>query len=167
MKRPNLVHFLAIRTDEFISIKASLSLIQSILYQEKKKGSAFPIQDVHLLESHEFEIKIEGLDTQNQKVFEKSYDSDNFGNFNFKIPLTGEAKNIEHLRIYEIKRYDGLELHLGSFILLKLEQQKKLIICDFWQDLGWHPILHHKRDVSIPYQSSKKLSHTGKKCLSS
>jgi hypothetical protein len=136
MKRPKLVHFLAIFTDEAINIKASITL------EENKFAKfhdidldlitpKFPMQALRLLNAYQFTMKIVGLSKDLKEVYKKSFESDSFGNFNFKIPLTEDRKNIEILQLYEIRKRPGLDLHLGSYIPLHILSPKKIIICDF------------------------------------
>lgn len=134
MKRPTIVHFLGIITNDFINIRASISLKENPLYLTKDKdkiGPANPIQNFKLLRSDEFTIKLVGLDSAHQEVYKKNFDSDLFGNFNFKIPLTDERRKIEVLQVYEVKNSPGLELLLGTFIPLKITTPKNLVISDF------------------------------------
>jgi hypothetical protein len=76
-------------------------------------------------------LKIVGLNKDHKVIYKKSFESDSFGNFNFKIPLTEERKQIEILQLYEIRKKPGLELHLGSYIPIRIFSPKKIIICDF------------------------------------
>ncbi|CBW26767.1 hypothetical protein BMS_1952 [Halobacteriovorax marinus SJ] len=159
MKRPNLVHFLAIKTDDYISVKASCTM------KEWKGPTAvvdlgaftpkFPIQDFRLLRSSQFRIKLIGLDENQKQVFKKTYDSDHFGNFNFKIPLNEERKKIAVFQAYEIKKNKGLQIHLGSYLPITIQGEKKLIICDFDKTL-----------VDTKYSSTKEVYNSLTKPLS-
>lgn len=136
MKRPHLVHFLALITDDFISIKASITLKENIIAKNHDLDLEiptpnFPIQALRLLNAYQFTMKIIGFSRDKKEVYKKSFDSDSFGNFNFKIPLTKEREEIEFIQIYETKKKPGLELHLGTYIPLRILSPKKLIICDF------------------------------------
>jgi hypothetical protein len=64
-------------------------------------------------------------------LYKKSFESDSFGNFNFKIPLTEDRNEIEILQLYEVRKRPGLELHLGAYLPLRIYSPKKIIICDF------------------------------------
>ena len=98
MKRPQIVHFITIISDDFISLKAAVGLTRkpNILQEPgltpisslENDIASFPIQSFNLLNSHNFQIKIIGLDKDHKSVFEKEYETDNYGNLNFKIPLT-------------------------------------------------------------------------------
>lgn len=136
MKRPKLVHFLAIITDDSINIRASITLKENELakYNDLEidfPTPQFPIQALRLLNAYQFTMKIVGLNREHKEIYKKSFESDSFGNLNFKIPLTEERKEIEILQLYEIKKRPGLELHLGTYIPLRIHTPKKLIICDF------------------------------------
>lgn len=134
MKRPHLVHFLAIITDDAINIKASITLKENLLAQNLDLDiptPKFPIQALRLLNAYQFSLKIVGLSKDHKEIYKKSFESDSFGNYNFKIPLTAERKNIEILQLYETKKKPGLELHLGTYIPLRIYSPKRIIICDF------------------------------------
>lgn len=134
MKRPHLVHFLAIITDDAINIKASITLRENFIAQNLDLDiptPKFPIQALRLLNAYQFTLKIVGMSKNQREIYKKSFESDSFGNFNFKIPLTKEREEIEILQLYETKKRPGLELHLGTYIPLRIFSPKKIIICDF------------------------------------
>lgn len=134
MKRPHLVHFLAIVTDDSINIKASITMKENLMAQNLDFDivtKKLPIQALRLLNAYQFTMKIIGVTKDQREIYKKSFESDSFGNFNFKIPLTKEREEIEILQIYETKKRPGLELHLGTYIPLRIFSPKKLIICDF------------------------------------
>ncbi len=147
MKRPTLVHFLAIMSEESLNIKASITLKENKassspplsfarskakeIVDELPKPS-FPIQAYRLLfSSSEFQIKLVGLDESQNEIYKKVFDSDSFGHLNFKIPLNEKRQKITALQVYEVGTESGLELHLGTFIPLKIYNPKKIIVCDF------------------------------------
>lgn len=153
MKRPILVHFLAIVTEDAISIKASITMKENVVAQYNNLDldidiptPKFPIQALRLLNAYQFTMKIIGLDRDHNEIYKKSFESDSFGNFNFKIPLTSERKDIAILQLYEVKKRPGLELHLGSYIPLRVDSPKKIIICDFDKTL-----------VDTKYSTTKEL----------
>lgn len=104
-----------------------------------------PIQSMGLLSSNEFRIKVIGLSKDDTEVLIRSFDSDTFGNFNFKIPQP-EAKNIAKLKLFETKSHPGLELLIGSFIPTTIQNPKKILITDFDKTL-----------VDTRYSSLKEL----------
>jgi hypothetical protein len=144
MKRPFLVHCLPIVTDDFINIRASISMKENPIYLSKTKNKndleqltpSNPLQAFSLLSSNDFMIKIVGLNKNHEEIYKKNYESDTFGNFNFKIPLTEDRRDIKVLQIYEIKHGKGIELLLGSFIPLKVQSPKNIIISDFDKTLA-------------------------------
>lgn len=137
MKRPNLVHFLSIMTDEYVAIKASVTMKENTLALGNKPvdlellAPSFPIQALRLLSAYEFKMKIVGLDENQNEIYKKTFDSDSYGNFNFKIPLTEDSKGLVILQLYEVGKEPGLEIHLGTAIPLRIPEPKKIIICDF------------------------------------
>jgi hypothetical protein len=153
MKRPKLVHFTAIESDEYIHIRASVTfssqgrfeIFDEINFNLKDLVPTKPIQSMGLLSSNEFRLKIIGLSHDDSEVIIRSFDSDTFGNFNIKLPQP-ETLNIVKLRLFETKTYPGLELLIGHFIPTKIHRPKKIIISDFDKTL-----------VDTRYSSLKEL----------
>lgn len=148
MKRPHIVHFLSVITEEHLHIRCSVTLKDSPPLNEDKtvqnmaiglvKGiekelpkPSFPIQAYQLLGSYEFQIKVIGLKDTHQEVYKKTLETDSFGNLNFKVPLNEARREISVLQIYEVGHLSGVELHLGTFIPLTIHHPKKLVISDF------------------------------------
>ena len=138
MKRPQLVHFLCIVTDHNINIRVSVTLMEnpfgqrsSPLSQGEFFENAVPLGGLKLLRACRFKIKLVGLEKSSARLYGEIFESDSFGNFNFKIPLTEKTKNIEALQLYEIGHVPGLEFYLGTFIPLYVRSPKKIVICDF------------------------------------
>ena len=94
MKRPKLVHFTAIESDEYIHIRASMTfssqgrfeILDEINFNLKELVPTRPIQSMGLLSSNVFRLKIIGLSQNDTEEIVRSFDSDTFGNFNVKIP---------------------------------------------------------------------------------
>lgn len=135
MKRSYLVHFLAIKNNEFLNIKASLAKREVSLDnqggQAEKKAPSFPIQNFRLLSSNEFQVKIIGRDADQNEIYKKVFESDSFGNLMIRIPLDESRKKIKMLQVFEVVSKNGLEILLGNFIPLQITDPKKIIICDF------------------------------------
>ncbi len=141
MKRPHLVHFIAIQNQERITLKASVNYKNMALENFKKSllgrelvrefpHARHPIQSFRQLRSGQFQIKIIGLQEQ-KEVFNKVYETDEFGTLYVKISLHGERKDITALLVYEVGHRPGIEIYLGNYLPLKIPEPKKLIICDF------------------------------------
>lgn len=130
-----MVHFLAIKTDEHIALKASVTMkTPSLVVPGKKteiKAPGLPVQALRMLNAYRFGLRVIGLDRNQNEVYKKNLETDSFGNLTYKIPLIGERSKIEVFQVYEIKKNPGLELLLGSYIPLVISSPKKLIICDF------------------------------------
>lgn len=160
MKRPNLVHFLAIKTQDYMAIRASCTMKEwqsPIPAEISKITPKFPIQDFRLLKSSQFQMKVVCYDENHEIVFKKSYDSDSFGNFSFKIPMNEDRERTKIIQVYETRKRKGLELHLGTFIPIIIENKdKKLIICDFDKTL-----------VDTKYSSTKEVYNSLTKPISS
>lgn len=98
----------------------------------EKFEARFPIQAYKLLRAYEFEIKVVVLDNANNILFTKVLETDSYGGLLAKIPLQEEHKeHIAKIELYEVSKYPGLELLLGTFIPLKITDNRKIIICDF------------------------------------
>ena len=148
MKRPHIVHFLSVKTEEHLHIRCSVTLKEVPSFHENVSVSnmaiglvkgiekelpkpSFPIQAYRLLGSYEFKIKVIGLKDTHQEVYKKTLETDSFGNLNFKVPLNEVRRDISVLQIYEVGHRKGIELHLGTFIPLTIFHPKKLVISDF------------------------------------
>lgn len=168
MKRPILVNFLAIMTEESLNVRASVTMNKNNVSSSAPKGFAkevaqgivreiekelptpsFPIQAIRLLKSSTFKIKLVGINHEQKEVYKKVFESDSFGNLNFKIPLNRERAEIKAIQVYEVGKEAGLELHLGTFIPLSIKNPKKLIICDFDKTL-----------VDTKYSTTRELYHS-------
>lgn len=153
MRRPKLVHFTGIESDEYIHIRASMTyssqgrfeILDEINQNLKEIVPTKPIQSMGLLSSNEFRVKVLGLSEKDEEVTIRSFDSDSFGNFNFKIAQP-ESKNVAKLKLYETKTHPGLDLLIGSFIPTKIQRPKKILITDFDKTL-----------VDTRYSSVKEL----------
>ena len=164
MKRPVLVHFLPIMTEEFLSIRASVTLQKYRIdknfswQQEPEKNwelgleipsLGLPIEAHRLLRRHTFKMLLIGIDQKQCRIYEKIFESDAFGNLNFKISLNRELKDITLLRAYEVSDGSGLEMSLGSFIPTKIKNPKKILICDFDKTL-----------VDTKYSTTREMYHS-------
>ncbi len=153
MRRPKLVHFTGIESDEYIHIRASMTysshgrfeLLDGVTQNLKEIVPTKPIQSMGLLSSNEFRVKVLGLSRDDTELVTRNFDSDSFGNFNFKIPQP-ETKNVAKLMLYETKSHPGLELMIGSFIPTTIQKPKKILITDFDKTL-----------VDTRYSSVKEL----------
>lgn len=147
------MHFTGIESDEYIHIRASMTfssqgrfeILDEINQNLKDIVPTKPIQSMGLLSSNEFRLKVVGLSSDDKEVTIRSFDSDSFGNFNFKIPQP-EAMNVAKLRLYETKTHPGLDLLIGSFIPTTIQKPKKILITDFDKTL-----------VDTRYSSMKEL----------
>lgn len=135
MKRPYLVHFMSIFTEDFISLKASVGLKTPVSPMAEsdliKFTPQFPIQNYNLLGLHKFQLKFVGMNSENESLYQKILESDPYGNFFFKIPLTEATNQIKVWHIYEVSFIPGIELHLGSYLPLNVCGVKSYAICDF------------------------------------
>ena len=92
MRRPKLVHFSGVESDQYIHVRASMSyssqakfhLLEEINQNLKEIVPTKPIQSLGLLSSNEFRLKVIGLSDTDEETTIRSFDSDSFGNFNFK-----------------------------------------------------------------------------------
>ena len=126
MRRPLLVHFMAVTTEEFLSIKAFATM-----ELPWKPAFPIPIHGFPLLGARHFTIKILGLGSNGHQLYEETFESDSLGTFNLKIPLNARRKDIHAVSIYETGHQPGLELFLGTFIPMSITSPKKIVISDF------------------------------------
>lgn len=161
MKRPHLVHFSAIINEDYLSIRAGMTMRENLiphggvyynLAQELAQGiekeifsPRFPIESIRLLKSKTYQMKVVAI-AEGKEVYRKVFESDSYGNFNFRIPINDERKNISALLIYDVGVQAGLEFHLGSYIPTRVHRPRKLIICDFDKTL-----------VDTKYSSTKEV----------
>lgn len=136
MKRPYLVNFLAISSNNQISIKAAITDSYTPLVKRKKNPIAqlqptSPIQSIGIMSSDEYRVKVVGLGSEQKEIFIREYDSDSFGNFDIKIPAIVNDDQIKALQVYEVSYYEGLQLLLGTYIPYEINNPKKIIISDF------------------------------------
>ena len=134
MKRPYLVNFTAVDSDDRISVKAAVTDSKTPM-AEKRTGQRLnptsPIQSIGLISSDEYRIKVEGLGVGQSVIFTKEYESDRFGNFDFVMPNTVMGEAIEKIQVYEVSYEPGIEILMGSYLPFKIEDPKKVIISDF------------------------------------
>ena len=133
MRRPKLIHFIAIKTTETLSIKASVNICENFPNPGKKEKFTprFPIQGIRLLRAKNFIMKIVGLDRKKNEIYSKSFESDSFGNFYFKIPLSKITLNIKTIKTYEVASHPSLEIFLGGHTPITITSPKRIAICDF------------------------------------
>jgi hypothetical protein len=135
MRRPYLVNFTAIQAEDSLNIRASLSLSSKDRTRLFKSESLLinpssPIESIGLIKRNQFVIRIIGLNQNEELLFNRDYESDSYGTFSLKIPLR-RLDQVHKLQIYETKSHPGLEIHLGSFIPVHINNPKKIIISDF------------------------------------
>ena len=120
MKRPQLLHFLPILTDNKLSVKASIALT--------KVSRPKPIRALKLLKSNRFKLKLVLINNQQQEIESHHLRSDAFGNFSFTLPIHGQE--ILLLKVYEITFRAGIEFYMGSFAPLDINKHRGIIISD-------------------------------------
>lgn len=154
MNRPQLVNFSAICSDNKISIRANITESSYQLKLRQKKSSA-PIESIGLFDKNLYRMKILGLNKDSQTLVTKEYDSDNHGNVEFKIQSHYNGQEIVKLLIYENSYFPGVDVHLGSFLPLKIKTPKKILISDFDKTL-----------VDTRYSTPRELYHSLNKPVS-
>lgn len=132
MNRPYLVNFSAIASDSRISIKAHITDSNTaILAKKSKNPNSSPIQSIKLFSKKVFRLKVQGLSDESQVIFDKDYDTDDYGIFALSISQYLNKQCIKNLRIFEVGTFDGIFVHLGSIIPMEIKDPKKLVISDF------------------------------------
>ena len=136
MKRPYLVNFLAIKTQEFLSLKASVALkrIETRLLSdsdEVNSDSPTPFDNIRLLKSRKFVLRLEILGKERTLLKSLTFESDSIGNIREKISILKFTSDPQIIMVYEVNYHQGLEFFLGSFLPLIINPEQKLVICDF------------------------------------
>lgn len=133
MNRPYLVNFSAIASDNRLSIKAHITDSATALLDKRKKKTphSSPFQSIKLFSKKSFRIKIQGLSDSNSVIFDKDYDTDNYGILKLSISQKVNEQIIKNIRIYEIQSFEGIFIHLGSIIPVDIKDPKKVVISDF------------------------------------
>ena len=131
MKRPYLMNFMAIESLEQISVRATVTDSLNTINRKENLKARSPIQSIGFMKSDEYRLKVSGLDSEQSEVFTKEYDSDSYGNFEFKIPSIINKKKIHVLQVYEVSYHEGLQLLLGTFLPYIINDPKKIVVCDF------------------------------------
>lgn len=127
MIRPYLASFSAIISNDQLSIRA----IVTATYSHTKDSLKTPISHLALLSKNNYRIRVRGFNESQVEILSREYDSDNFGNFELRIPALVDVNNIEKLSVYETSMLTGVEIHLGSYYPIRIKEPKKLVISDF------------------------------------
>ena len=135
MRRPQLVHFTAISTEDHLSIRASLSYSRQARNQfwlDPLPGipPIRPVDSLGLLSSKKFRLRLIGMDKHDRILLNREFDSDDFGDVHIRLPHPLEGV-VEKLSVYETMTYPGLDLLIGSFLPMRLIGSKKVVITDF------------------------------------
>jgi len=154
MNRPYLVNFSAIASSGKVSIRANITDSNHQLKNRSSKTSA-PIESLSLFHKHLYRVKIMGLNEENITILEKEYDTDNYGNLELQLAHSINDQKICKILIYETAYYPGVDIHLGSFLPLIINEPKKIIISDFDKTL-----------VDTKYSTPRELYHSLNKPVS-
>jgi len=135
MRRPQLVHFTAISSEDHLSIRASLSFSRQARHQfwlDPLPGlpPIRPVESLGLLSSKKFRLRIVGMDKLDRELLNREYDSDDFGDIHLRLPHPVEGI-IEKILVYETMTSPGIDMLIGSYIPLRLTGAKKVLITDF------------------------------------
>ena len=144
MRRPRLVHFMAISTEEFLSIKAFVTMDFPW-----NLNLPIPLHGLPLLGTYHFSMKIMGLGSNGKQLYQENFDSDSLGTFNLKIPHNADRKNIHAISLYETSHCPNVELFLGTYIPISITSPKNIVISDFDKTL-----------VDTRYSNLKELYHS-------
>lgn len=136
MEKPAVNNFLAIDSDDYISIRCYLSLqyrtqqSETVLEKVINEKTA-PLENINFFGHNKFRIKIYGINDQQKVILEKEFTSESYGLFNIKIPNKINKQKITRIQIYETLFLQGIEILLGNYIPLRISSPKKIIISDF------------------------------------
>ena len=140
MKRPHIVHLLAIVSENLLQVKASVAMG---LHHRRKlpAGLVSTMPKLRLMSWNRFTVKLICLNNSREVLLEKVFTSDKLGKLDIRVTIPNKVaevgrekkQNIESLTIqlYEISSMDGLELLLGTYIPTQITKPNKVVICDF------------------------------------
>lgn len=155
MIRPHLVNFSAIISDEYLSLRASITDSETFQNRQQKNSLSSPIKSLGLFSKESFRIKVIGLTSSNKTLFKREYDSDSYGRFEIKLSAQFAGKSLEKLIVYETSKLIGIDIYLGSFLPLIIQNPKKIIISDFDKTL-----------VDTKYSTARELYYSLNRPLS-
>jgi phosphatidate phosphatase APP1 len=134
LKRASIINFISVLSNEILTIKSALTK-ENIQTSFNKNLPVInhnkPFQSLNFLKSNIFTIHIILKDTNHSLLFEKCYESDNFGNFHISISTKDFSEEVNFIEVYETSIAPGIELHLGVFFPMKISNPKNIIISDF------------------------------------
>lgn len=128
MKRPFLVNFLAIKNTIDIAIKAYLS---DDLNQSPNNNIQVPFKSIALIKKKAYRVKLIAIDANNNIIYQKEYETDNYGNLELKIALTDQLIDVKAFHIYETSIERGISFMLGTYYVINILENNKVVICDF------------------------------------
>ncbi|MCB9092254.1 MAG: hypothetical protein H6621_00865 [Halobacteriovoraceae bacterium] len=134
-KRPIISSFLALKTQDSIAIRATMSMSQKVYAQIGSdllnEKATSPWDNLEFFQRSDFRLKIVGLSPKSKILLVREINTDEYAMVQLKIPSQVKDQEITSIQIYEIKYKKGFELLMGSFIPLKLNTPKKVLITDF------------------------------------
>lgn len=142
MKRPKIVHFVAIKTQEHLAIRASVSSFNVADYEndyfkiKKQISDVYPIKSYSLLKSEKFYLTITIYNKENEKIYSDVIETDSFGHLFITLNDENILNKVHHITVHETGTVAGLEFLLGSFFPHVMDDPKKIIISDFDKTLA-------------------------------
>ncbi len=88
MIRPYLVNFSAILSEDQLSVRANIS---NSKIESLKKENRTPLDSVSLFKKEQFKIKLVAYDKDNNIIYDKTFDTDNYGKLELRI--SSRSKN--------------------------------------------------------------------------
>ena len=131
MERPFLSNFSAIIADKKLSIRAYITELEQQHESKVQSTKNIPIQSINLFSKNFFNIKICLLNHKSQILLEKEFQTDNYGKLDISIPKMINNQLIYSIKLYETGYYPGVEVYLGSFLPITIQNPKKIVISDF------------------------------------
>ncbi|MBD64458.1 MAG: hypothetical protein CME62_04585 [Halobacteriovoraceae bacterium] len=131
MERPYLSNFSAIIADKKLSIRAYITELVQQFESTTTDQIATPIQSIGLFSKKYFIVKFKFLNSHSDVLFEKEFQTSNYGKLDISVPKFYNGQLIYSLKIYETSYYPGVEVYLGSFLPIIIQNPKKIVISDF------------------------------------
>ncbi len=153
MIRPYLVNFSAILSEDQLSVRANIS---NSKIESLKKENRTPLDSVSLFKKEQFKIKLVAYDKDNNIIYDKTFDTDNYGKLELRISSRSKNNEFSNLTLFEIGLIPGLEIYLGSILPMKIQKPRKILITDFDKTLV---DTRYSTPKEMYYSLNRPLSH--------
>jgi hypothetical protein len=124
--RPRIEKIIIVKNTRNISLRVFLS----VHADPTNTKLSTPLDQITIKSYQKLKIKIMGL-CSDQKIYSREFDCDKYDALNIQIPVKFGESEITSLQLYEVNFTPGIEFFLGSFLPLVIDNNSKVLICDF------------------------------------